>query len=195
MAMRTVLFTAGGRSAFFCAMTGRFAVEPAYANYPLFNQAGEKGLDMVPTLALREKAMQLLAADTATLAPAANAKKIALVKVDFPPAETLVFADLDLADFDGSTPLDLGLGTQAEGLNPGTTDAVIDLKLPAGGLRWETTGLTNLPQTIYGWALLDNAGTLLMASGIFEDPITLTAVNERVDVTQAKITQQANSMF
>jgi len=167
---------------------------PAYASFPVNSQVGEKGTYMTPTLALREKAMQLLAADTATLAPAANANKMALVKVDFSPAESLVIGDLEFADFDGSTPLDLGLGAQAEGLNPGTTDAVIDLKVPAGGLRWETTGVTNLPQTIFGWALLDNAEAVLLATGIFSDPVTLTAVNERIDVTQAKITQQANSM-
>jgi len=138
--------------------------------------------------------MQLLAADTATLAPAANANKMMLVKAVFAEGEGLILADLTAADFDGSTPLDIGLNTQPEGLNPGSNDAVIDLKLPAGGLRWETTGVTHLPQTIYGYALVDNGITVVLAAKLFDNPVTLTAINQRVDGLDASITQQANSM-
>lgn len=149
---------------------------------------------MVPTLAIREKAMQLLAADTATLAQAADNNKLALIKASFVPDEGLTIADLDFADFDGSTPLDVGLGAQAEGLNPGTNDSVITLKAPAGGFRWETTGVTNLPQTIFGFALTNEAGDILFASGTLENQITLTDVNQVVQGLDAILTQVANSI-
>ncbi len=149
---------------------------------------------MFPTLALREKAMKLLAADTATLAPAALANKMVLSKATFIASEATKFADLTLADFDGSTPIDCGTGTQPEGLNPGTNDAVIDLLSPAGGFRWETTGVTHLPQTIFGYALLNNAMDTVLASELFANPITLTAINQRVEGLDGSILQLANSM-
>jgi len=149
---------------------------------------------MTPTLAVREKAMQLLAADAATLAPAALANKMALVMATFNPGESLTLADLTLATFDGATPLDMGIGAQPEALNPGTTDSVIDLEVPAGGLRWETTGTTNLPQTIFGYALLNNAEDTLLASALLEDEVTLTAINQRVEGLDASILHLANSM-
>lgn len=149
---------------------------------------------MVPTRALREKAMQLLAADAATLAPAANANKIALVKAAFVPAETLVFADLDLADFDGSTPILGNTGAQPEGLDPATNDSLVDITPPVTGYRFETTGVTNLPQTIYGFALVNNAADTLLASGLFDAPIELTAINQRVDVVNPTLRQLANSI-
>lgn len=133
---------------------------------------------MQSTLALREAAAQLLAADAATLAPAALANKIMLVTNAFTPSENLTFADLDAATFDGSTPLSAGVGVQLEGLDPETNDAIITIKSPAGGWRWETTGVTDLPQTINGFALVDNAVAVLLAAARLPAPITLTAINQ-----------------
>lgn len=148
---------------------------------------------MIPTLALREQAMKLLAADTTTLAPVA-ANKMALVKATFIPSEELAFADLTLADFDGSTPLATAAGAPPEGLDPATTDSIIDLKAPAGGFRWETTGVTNLPQTIYGYALVNDAVDTVLCAALFPNPIELTAVNQRVEDLQATLRQAANSI-
>lgn len=137
---------------------------------------------MQATLALREAAAQLLAADAATLAPVANGNKIALVMADWTPSELTALGDLTFATFDGATPLIAGVGTQAEGLNPNTSDAVITIKVPAGGWRWETTGVTNLPQTIFGFALVDNGIAVLLASAKLPDPIVLTAVNQVINL-------------
>jgi hypothetical protein len=149
---------------------------------------------MIPTLALREKAMKLLAADAATLAPPALANHMWLVMSNFVPAETTVLTDFTLATFDGSTPIDVTVGTQPEGLDPATKDAIIDISPPAGGFRWETTGVTNLPQTIYGYALLDNADAVLLGCGLLDSPITLNAVNERIDIGDVNLRQLANSI-
>lgn len=149
---------------------------------------------MQSTLALREAAAQLLAADALTLAPAVLANKIALVQNAFAPGEGLALGDLTLATFDGATPLLVGLGTQAEGLDPGNNDAIITVKAPVGGWRWETTGVTNLPQDINGFCLLDNAGAVLLAAARLATPITLTAINQVVQLENVELRLLAFSL-
>lgn len=150
---------------------------------------------MFPTAALREKAAALLAADATTLAPATDANVIALIINSFNPGEDLSLDDITFADFDGSTPIACGTGTQPEALDPNTSNAVISIKPPAGGFRFETTGVTNLPQTVFGFALLNDDSTVLLASEVLTNPITLTAINQLVQLPPVLITQTANSMF
>jgi hypothetical protein len=149
---------------------------------------------MFASRALRDKALALLAADPATLAPVANNIFMALVKSPFVPSENLQLSDVTLADFQTSTPLMLTLGTQPEALVPGTFDSIIDLLPPAGGFRWVTTGVLNLPQTIYGYVLLDHAQAVVLASALFPSPVVLTIVGERVDDLKATLTLFANSI-
>lgn len=149
---------------------------------------------MFPVAAVAEQTMKLLAADDTTLAPAANANKIALVKASFTPGPNLAIADLTFADFDGSTPILGTTGAQLESVDPQTGDFLIDIKPPAGGYRWETTGVTNLPQTIYGFALTNNAGTVLLAAETFSSPINLTAINQSVDVGRPTLRQLVGSI-
>jgi hypothetical protein len=149
---------------------------------------------MQTTLALREKAAQLLAADATTLAPATDANKMVLCKANFPETEQVVVGDITPADFDGSTPLLAGTGTQSEGLDPITNAARITIKSPVGGWRWETTGITNLPQTIYGVALMSNDLSVVLAVERFDTPIVLTAVNQVIDRGPYEIVQAPNSM-
>lgn len=149
---------------------------------------------MQATLALREKAMQLLAADTATLAQAANENLIVLCMNQIAPDEDTVMADIDEATFDGYAGIDCALGAQVEGLDPANNDSLIDIQPAAGLFRWETTGLTNLPQTIYGFALCNAAKTVLFACELFDEPVTLTAINQRVDVPSATLRQAQGSI-
>lgn len=149
---------------------------------------------MFASQALRNQALALLAADTSTLAPAANAIYMALVMAPFVPSETLVFADLTLATFTGSDPLALTVGAQPEAYVPGSLDSIIDLLAPAGGFRWVTGDLVNLPQTIYGYVLLDHAKTTVLASANFASPVILTAAGERVDDLEATLVLPNGSM-
>lgn len=149
---------------------------------------------MLPTIAVRSQAAILLAADATTLAPATDANKLALVMEPFTPSEDLAIGDLTLATFDGSTPIAVGVGTQPTGFDPSNKDLLIDLKPPVTGFRWETTGVTNLPQTIYGVALINDAGDLLLATERFPVAITLNAINQRIDAGAPYIRQLANSM-
>jgi len=151
---------------------------------------------MIPIAQLRLAALELLGADTATLNPGVGDEvEIMLVQNDFAPAESLVLADVTLANFAGSTAIAAAAGAQPVLADPGTNDAIMDIKMPAGGFRWETTALTNLPQTIYGYVLMDSAHTVVYASERFTSPITLTAVNQRIDIGQPTITLPANTMF
>lgn len=143
---------------------------------------------MLPMIAVRKQFGELLAADPTTLAPAADANVIALIIEDFTPGEDLVAADLTLADFDGSTPKAGALGTQQCGIDPITGDQVVTITDPVGGYRWETTGVTNLPQTVYGYGLYNEALTTLLAVEKFPAPYLLSAAGQEINVGKAQIT-------
>lgn len=149
---------------------------------------------MIPTLAVREQMAKLLAADPTTLAPAGAANKIVLIKAPFTPSENTDIGTLAVADFDGSTPIAGATGTQPESLDPNTLDSLIDISPPLGGYRWETTGITNLPQTIYGYALVDDAGTSLLASELLPVPVNLTGVNQSLVLPRTYLRQLAGSV-
>ncbi len=149
---------------------------------------------MLATKSLRQAMGDLLAADTATLAPAVLANKIALIMEPWTPSESTVLGDVTLATFDGSTPISAGTGTQPSGSDPLTGDYKINIKVPAGGFRFETTGLTNLPQTIWGFCLTDNAGAVLLASERFDQEIVLSAVNQEITVDSPDLRVLAGSL-
>jgi len=151
-------------------------------------------MKFIPTRAIREKANQLLAADTATFAQAADPNHLVPLMEDFASGESTLPEDCIAADFDGSTPLELGLGAQPEGLNPGTNDSLIHLEQPDGGARWETTGTTNLPQTIYGFAHMNEAHTVLYGTHRLDTPIVLTAANQALVCDSPFYQQRANAM-
>lgn len=143
---------------------------------------------MLPMIAVRKQFGELAAADDTTFAPAASANKIALIKTAFSLEESLVAADLDRADFDGSTALAGVVGAQQCGIDPVTGDQVVTIKPPAGGYRWETTGDTNLPQTIFGYALYSNDLATLIAAEVFATPKALTDVGQEITLPAVKMT-------
>lgn len=149
---------------------------------------------MLPMLALRLQLGELLAADDTTLAPAGAANKIALIAGPVTPDENLVVGDIDLASFDGSTPIAGATGTQQAGIDPVTGDQIVTIKEPAGGWRWESTGVTNLPQTIYGFALLDATLAELLAIGMLPVPVTITAAGQEINIGTATFRFVASPM-
>lgn len=149
---------------------------------------------MKPTRAVRQKAMQLLAANADTLAPATDANTMCLIKNPFTESENIAVGDLTLADFDGSTPLAVVTGAQPEGLDPVSSASIVTLKPPAGGWRWEVTGVTNLPQTIYGIALMNDDQTVVLATKRFPDSIALANAEQVINLGPQLITLAANSM-
>lgn len=142
---------------------------------------------MLPLEALRLQLGELLAADTTTLAPA-SANKIALIAAPFSLTETTLLSSLTLATFTGATPLAGATGAQNVGLDPVTGAQVIQIKPPAGGYRWITGDLVNLPQTIYGYALLDNAGAVLLALAQLPTALTLQVAGQFIEIDPVNIT-------
>jgi hypothetical protein len=148
---------------------------------------------MVPTKALRNACMELLAADVATLAPVAG-NKIALYTTNVSPSENSVLADFTLATFTGSTPKVATPGTQPAGYVPGTGDSRINISPPVGGFRFECTGAPTPSQTIYGFIMTDNAGAVYLAGQRFTNPIVIVNVGDTIDLGDVNLTLLANSI-
>jgi len=143
---------------------------------------------MLPMLSLRLALGDLLAADANTLAPPTDANVIALISAPFTLNENLVVGDLTLATFDVSTPKAIATGDQQVGLDPATGEQKITILAPAGGFRWEVTTTDDLPQTIYGYALLTDGLAALLAAQTLPTPITLSAVTQFIDLGAVEIT-------
>lgn len=149
---------------------------------------------MIPTQALRNQAMSLLAADPTTLAPAALPIYVVLFSNNAAPSEQSVLADFTPANFTGSAPIAVTVGAQPEGFDPGTNDSLIDISPPVGGFRWITGDAMNLPEKIYGYILVDHAQTLLLAAQLLPAPILLTAAAQRIDLGDVNLRLPANSI-
>lgn len=143
------------------------------------------------------KAIRLLIGETlATIAPldqASALNRVALVSAPFTPDEDLVYADLTLANFDGSTAKTVALGAMQVGMDPVTGEQRITVPDIVGGWRWETTGITNLPQTIYGFALYDSTGPgPLLGVEVLPQPITLQEAGQEIIIGKVAISINQN---
>jgi hypothetical protein len=139
-------------------------------------------LPMLPMQAVRLQLGVLLAADPTTLAPAGTGNKVAVIIAPFTPVETLVAADLTLATTNGLAAVVCATGTQAAGLDPVTGAQIITL-IPgaAPGFYWLTSGTFPPSITVYGYALLDNAETTLLAVAPLNTPVVLTQTGQVLD--------------
>lgn len=141
---------------------------------------------MQPTQALIDRLAALLATDTTTIAPAADAVHIHLAIAPFTPSLELTVGGLTEATFTGYAPLDAGTGAQQHFVDPATTEWVIQLLEPAGGWTWLCTGGTGLPQTIYGIYATDDADAVLYGAELLDAPITISASGQGVTVGQVR---------
>jgi len=142
---------------------------------------------MQPTQTLLSTLAELLAGDVAYLAAAA-AKHVHWIKDVFTPDLTTDFTALVEADFDGYVALNAAAGAQQAFTDPITGQRVVQLIEPLGGWHSETTGVTNLPQTIYGYAVTDLADAVTLGSALLDTPVTLSGVGEAVDVSNIRLT-------
>jgi len=148
---------------------------------------------MVPTSVIRLTLAELLAGDVTYLAAAA-VKHLHLIKDVFTPSDTTDFTTLTEADFDGYTELNAAANAQQAFTNPLTGERVVQLIEPLGGWHWETSGVTNLPQTIYGYAVTDLADAVTLGSALLEEPVTLLGAGEAVDIDNVRFTFVANPL-
>jgi len=144
---------------------------------------------MQPTQAIVNSLASLLAADVAFMAAAA-VKNVHLVKAPFTPDLTTDWTAMtaDEADFDGYAVKTAAAGAQQSFTNPITNERVAQFIEPAGGWHWETTGVTNLPQTIYGFVVTDLADAVTLGSALLDEPVELTAADQAIDVDQLRFT-------
>lgn len=147
---------------------------------------------MRPVKSVRTQLGELLAADATTLAPALAANKIALIAAPYVFDENMVIGDLTLATFTGSTPKSGATGTQQAGLDPATGDQLVTITPPAGGWRWECTAAPATPETIYGAALTNDAGTTLLGVMTLLDAITVAGVGDEVNL--GKVDMRINAV-
>lgn len=132
---------------------------------------------MIPTQAIVERPFILLSDDTVTFDPG-DPPNLRLIKAPFTPGPNIERADLVDADFDGATFVQLDPTLIAESLDPATNDVMLSMPAGATPYRWETATDLNLPQTIYGSAMIKDNNTDVIACELFDTPITLTAPNQ-----------------
>jgi len=137
---------------------------------------------MIATKVLESAVQSLLAADTTTLAPAVNALHVHLIQAPFTPDSDTDFTTLTEADFTGGAAKAAGVGACQTFSDPITLQLAIQLNEPVGGWHWKATALTNLPQTIYGYVVTDNADAVTYGSALFPSPFPILAINDGVDI-------------
>ena len=149
---------------------------------------------MTPSAALVAQIATALATTT-PLDQASALNRVALVMAPFTPTPQTLYADLVLATFTGSTPKTVALGAQGAAQDPVTNQEVITIVEPVGGWRFVTSDAVNLPQTIYGFALFDSTGPgPLIGSQILEEPVTLTAAGQEINLGTVKFTLVLNPL-
>jgi len=147
----------------------------------------ERTRSMMLQRAVRLQVGELLAADATTFAPAADENKIALITSEFTPSEDLDLETLTLASGDGLDPIAGATGTQQVGIDAETGDQIITIKDPAGGYRWEVTGVVALPLDVQGFILINDAGDEWYAVEKFETPIHLDAIGQEINIGKATV--------
>lgn len=141
---------------------------------------------MTPPQAFLDAINTLIASDAATLAPAGPGNKLHLAKANFNPSAVAVPADLTEATFTGSAALVAGTGAQQAFYDPALGKRVIQILEPAGGWHWLCTVLPAPAETIYGYYLTNNAGSVLYGSQLFSTPIVINNAGQGVDIDQAR---------
>lgn len=138
----------------------------------------------------------LLGADTGVLAEATPFVQVFLIKEAFTEDVALVMGDLVEADFDGYAALHAASAATQVFIDPVTGKWTLQVREPAGGWHWATSGLTNLPQTIYGFGLADAAGTVLWGVHRFasDEEVLLQIVGQGVDVANARFALNAQPL-
>jgi len=124
---------------------------------------------MKPVKALVERMAELLGADTVTLAAPVTFVALHVAKEAFTPGPNLVLGDLVEADFAGYAELHAASAATQVFVDPATSEVVIQVREPAGGWFWESSGAVDPAMTMFGVYLTDAAGTTLHGAQRFSD--------------------------
>lgn len=143
---------------------------------------------MTPTTVLTQAMLDLLAADGATLSPAAGAElQVKLVASAFTPNFNLLPADITLATFTGSTPIAITAGDQEVGYDPTEGEEFIQFIPPEGGWYWEATAPVPDGERIYGAVVTNFAGTTIYASMLLSPSVLVMNTGDSVVVGVMRI--------
>lgn len=146
-------------------------------------------LNLTPSAALAASVSGLVVAGS-VLSPATN--KVALVKAAFTPSPTLDPATLTLADFTGSGAI--VFASSLAYVDPVAGFQEVRLNPPVGGFKWSPTNATNLPQQIFGFVVTDTTGATLVGAGLLDEPVTLTAAGQIIDLETLRFRMPVNVM-
>lgn len=137
---------------------------------------------MTPVQILLTAISTAVGADAAKLAGDVS---VCLMTNAFAPGPDTTFIGANEATFDGYAPIVKTAATRPTAFDPATGDRILTIPPPAGGWIWETTGPTNLPQTITGFAVYTGAagmaGTLLACQRLPSN-VVLTAADQQVSI-------------
>jgi len=144
---------------------------------------------MYPTQAAYESAVLAMGATTVSFGTVFSKPLFLIpIKAAFTPGPSPAVTDADIADFDGSTPLVYASAARIPVADVLTSELRINMPAPVGGNQFTTSGVTNLPQTIYGAVLGTSSttveGGVLYGSGTLDEPMTLTASGQQIDFGQ-----------
>ena len=137
---------------------------------------------MVAVSALNDRAADLLATDTTTLAEATPFLFVKLVINPFTPGPTLTIGALTFATFTGSAGKHANSATNVVGIDPATGNYIITIPDPVGGWNWVCTVAPAAPETVYGWAVLDAAGAVLWKAELLDAPVEISQVGHQVNI-------------
>jgi len=104
----------------------------------------------------------------------ADAPRLRLFKNDVQPNVDTELGDFEEADFDGYTEKGWSSDDWNYGVDPVSGNQILEPKPTGASAVWEVTGETDIPQTVYGFYLTDNAGTTLIGARRFNTPVVLT---------------------
>lgn len=107
--------------------------------------------------------------------------EVRLIVEPFTPTAYLEVDDLTYASFDGGEPKAPDSNPQNI-TSPSTGMPGLLLREPAGGFNYVCSGTTDLPQTVYGWAVIDSGG-LLAFCDLLDEPVVISEVGDFVTLS------------
>ncbi len=149
---------------------------------------------MQPTNAILNAMATLLAGDPNTLGETVGGVKIRLATNAFNPTPDNVIADFTEANFAGYAALLAALGPQQVFFDPTIGAKIIQMVEPLGGWNWVTTGAANLPQSIFGVFMTNNANTVVLGSYRFQAPYVLTGPGQGFNIPQMRFLLSTNAL-
>lgn len=110
-------------------------------------------------------------------------EEVVLFTNDVDPDASTLLADLDLATFTGSAPKPLVMDTP--GIlytDPLSGERIIETPQLSSGLTFVCTATPGAPETIYGYAVTNAAGTVLLGAERLPEAITINEAGQGIDI-------------